>query len=244
MGSYGKAVLIEETNLGVQEASGLAQLSEDTLLVVDDEAGVFHCTIGGEAAPLDAARGLSDLEGICMAPDATHAYVLAERDGSVWRYAVSEGDLLDGERLGRLPRLAKKKNNGWEGLAWAPAGAVSEKSELVAAHQTKPRQIGFFSPETLECRAMIQLPKDARKELGDLNDLTILPESGHLLVLSGKAGRMAEFAVRGSKLETICFYRIATSKDDVPEGITLSMSGEVWICTDGEGHLRRVRLES
>ena len=244
MGTYGKAVLIEETSLGVQEASGLAQLSRDTLLVVDDEAGAFHCTLGGDAVPLEAARGLSDLEGLCLSPEGTHAYVLAERDGGIWRYALSEGDLLDGERVGRLPRLAKKKNNGWEGLAWAPAGAVSEKSELVAAHQTKPRHIGFFSPETLECRAMLQLPKDARKELDDLNDLTILPESGHLLVLSGKAGRLAELAVRGSKLETICFYRVATSKDDVPEGITMSTNGEVWICTDGEGHLRRVRLES
>ena len=38
------------------------------------------------------------------------------------------------------------------------------------------------------------------------------PQSGHLLLLSGKTGRMAEMAVVAGKLETVCFYRIATSK--------------------------------
>jgi uncharacterized protein YjiK len=243
MAKYRRAKLVAEFNLGVQEASGLAELDAQTLLVVDDEAGIFRWNENAGAVPLDAGRGLSDLEGICLDSERRHAYVLVEQDGSIWRYAIARDELHGGERLGCLPRLSKKKNNGWEGLAWAAAGSLNEKALLVAAHQTKPRTVGFFCPRTLEPQTTFRLPKNTRKELGELNDIAVLPQSGELLALSGKSGRIARLEVCGSELKTSCFYRIATSKQDVPEGIAVAANGDVLICSDGKGFLRRLLLE-
>ena len=66
---------------------------------------------------------------------------LSERDGAIWRFDVAGDELRNGERIGALPRLSKRKNNGWEGISIAPAGTFVSRMELVAAHQTKPRRI-------------------------------------------------------------------------------------------------------
>ncbi len=240
----GKVKLLSERALEVQEASGVAPLADGRFLVIDDEAGVFLCSEGDGPVPLEAGRALSDLEGICMAPDGTTVYLQVERDGSVWRYRWEQDTLIGPHRMGKLPRLSKKKNQGWEGITFAPAGTVSERELLVAAHQVGPRRIGLFCSETLEQRALLRLPKQARKALGELNDLTIdLPGgNGHILVLSGKAGRIAELAFDGKKLELVRVYRIETAKDDVPEGIAMAAEGRVWVVTDGEGMLRELEL--
>mgnify|MGYP001175529864 CR=1 FL=1 len=86
------AVVEESWALGVQEASAVAPLADGSLLVVDDEQGVFHCRRGETPVVLAAIAGLADLEGLCLDPAGERAWVLAERDGSVWRYQVEGGD--------------------------------------------------------------------------------------------------------------------------------------------------------
>jgi uncharacterized protein YjiK len=232
--------VLQQHPLGVQEASGVAVLDEDTFLVVDDEAGIFRCVLGDDPVQLDVGRALSDLEGICLSPDGAFAFVLAERDGSVWRFHLKDGELGDGDRLGKLPKLNDEKNQGWEGIAFAAAGTFSESAELVAVHQVGPRRVGFFDPETLEPRQLLRLPKRARKRLGDLNDLAIDPRSSNLLVLSGKAGRIAELRVNGDELELLQTAAVDTAKSDVPEGLTFDANGGLWLVTDGEGMLRQL----
>ncbi|MBW2456910.1 MAG: SdiA-regulated domain-containing protein [Deltaproteobacteria bacterium] len=202
-GSFGQAVVVSQRPLGVQEASGVAHLGGDRFLVVDDESGIFRCPIDGEATQLAAGQGLRDLEGVCVTPDGSHAYVLSERDGSLWRFALADGELGDGKRVGRLPRLSKKKNQGWEGITIAPAGLWSDQDELVAVHQSKPRCVAVLDPVSLEPRVTAGLPKAARKRLGDLNDVTVDPHHGHVLVLSGKAGMIGELAFEGEQLRLL-----------------------------------------
>ncbi len=240
--SRGTARVARERPLGVQEASGVAHLGGDQFLVIDDEHGVFRCSPDSDPVPLDAARGFADLEGICVDEGGRHAYVLAERDGSVWRFGLADGDLTEGKRLGKLPRLNKKKNQGWEGIAFARAGTLSERAELVAVHQVGPRRVGFFDAETLHERATLALPKDARRALGDLNDVTLHPTHPHLFVVSGKAGRLAELAVRGDALELVRLYPLETAQYDVPEGVTFGTDGRLFVVTDGEGMLRELEL--
>lgn len=238
---YGKAHVRTEHVLGVQEASGLARIADGSFLVVDDEHGVFRCIPGDDPELLDAGQGMADLEGITITPDGSYVYILSERDGSVWRFAVDGGSLRLGKQLGHLPRLSKKKNNGWEGIALVAAGTFVERMEIMAAHQVNPRKIGLFDAETLEQRALMRLPKDARKVIGELNDIAV-SQDGRILLLSGKSGHIAEMRLEDEDLSLVCVYHVEVSKHDVAEGISIDAEGSVWICTDGGGMLRQLEL--
>jgi uncharacterized protein YjiK len=236
--------VLREGAIGVQEASAVARIGADTFLVVDDEAGIFRCGPGVDPVKLDVAMALSDLEGICVNADGSAAFVLSERDGSVWRFRLIGGLLSDGLRVGKLPALSKKKNQGWEGIAFADAGRYFEGAELVAVHQVGPRRVGFFDAETLQPRELLRLPKQARKRLGDLNDVAIQPTTSHIFVLSGKAGRIAELSVGDGELQLVQTYAIESTKRDVPEGLTFDADGGLWLVTDGEGMLRELKLHA
>lgn len=240
---YGKVSVKVTRPLGVQEASGLAPAAHGAFFVVDDERGVFHCAPDGDLINIDVGEGLTDLESIAITPDGKHALVLAEHDGGIWRFSVEDDDLRDGERLGSLPRLSGKKNQGWEGIAFAAAGTVAEHMELVAVHQVKPRRIGLFDAQTLKQRSLLRLPKNARKAIGELNDVA-MDAGGRILLLSGKSGRIAEMRLEDEALSLVRVYRIESSEDDVPEGICIDAEGRVWLCTDGKGILYQLELEA
>ncbi len=241
-GHFGQAVVLSQQAIGVQEASGVAHLGDQRFLVVDDENGIFSCTLDQEPTMLEAGQGLRDLEGVCLSPDGAHAYVLSERDGSLWRFSRAGEGLAEPERVGRLPRLSKKKNQGWEGIAITPAGLWSDHDELVAVHQTKPRCVAVLDLITLEPRVTATLPKKARKLLDDLNDVTVDPHHGHLLVLSGKAGVIGELALQDDELRLVRCYRIDHSRADVPEGLCMDADRRLWLVTDGSGWLREYAL--
>jgi uncharacterized protein YjiK len=228
--------------LGVREASGLAHLGDGSFFVVDDGQGIFHCAPDGRSVQLDAGSDLVDLEGITITHDGMFACVLSEDDGSVWRFRIDGNDLRDGERLGALVQLSENKNRGWEGVAYAPAGALDSHELLVAAHQAKPRRVGLFDAETLEQRALLRLPKDAREAIGKLNDIAV-DGNGRILLLSGKRGHIAEMRLEGEALALVRVYVIETSKQDVPEGISIDSESRVWVCTDGMGMLHQIELE-
>ena len=118
---------------------------------------------------------------------------------------------------------------------------MSEPARLVAVHQTGPRRIGIFDLEALSPQALLRLPKDARKLLGDLNDVAV-SATGRLFVLSGKTGILAELELDGVQLELVRTYKVANNKNDVPEGITFDRQGRLWLVTDGEGHARQLEL--
>lgn len=240
---YGQVIVRSSRTLGLKEASGLVRVGDGSFLVVDDEHGIFHCTSDGKSVQLDTGRDLIDLEGIAITPDGRFICILSEDDGGVWRYRIDGNRLHGGERLGKLPPLSKKKNRGWEGIAFAAAGSLDMRTVLLAAHQAKPRRVGLFDPDTLEQRALLRLPKGVRKAIGELNDIAV-DANGRILLLSGKTGRIAEMRLESGTLALIRVYRIETSKDDVPEGISVDAEGRVWICTDGEGMLWQLELGS
>jgi len=235
--------VLSERPTGVQEASAVAPLPGGRFLLVDDEKGIFRWD-DDAATRLEAGVGLKDLEGICVSHDGSEAFVLSERDGAVWHFALADGELSQGHRLGALPRLNRRRNQGWEGISHVATGFFADAPELVAVHQTKPQQVGFFDAATLEPHALLRLPKRARKRLGDLNDVTVLPDSRHLMVVSGKTGLLAELTLKKGKLELLRLYRIATSKHDVPEGLAAAGLRRLWLVTDGEGMLRELQLDN
>lgn len=240
---YGRVCVKTVRALGVQEASGLAPATDGAFFVVDDERGIFHCPPDGDSVNLDVGEGLTDLESIAITPDGKHALVLAEHDGGIWRFFVDGHDLRGGERLGSLPRLSGKKNQGWEGIAFAAPGSFAEHLELVAVHQVNPRRVGLFDAQTLAQRSLLRLPKNARKAIGELNGVAI-DAGGRILLLSGKSGRIAEMRLEGEALSLVRVYRIESSEGDVPEGISIDAEGRIWVCTDGKGMLHQLELEA
>ncbi len=245
MGKKQKDVRVEvvsEHATDISEASGVAPLADGAFLIVDDEEGVFRFEPGREPESLKAGRGFADLEGICAAHGGGRAWVLAERDGGVWSFEMDGGRLGAGAKLGTLPRLNDKKNAGWEGLAFAPAGTLADGARLVAVHQSKPRRVAIVDPDSLAAEATFALPKHAKKALDDLNDVAVHPESGDIMVLSGKAGRLARLTRRGDELELAALFALESTKDDVPEGIAYDASGRLFVVWDGSGRLREIRL--
>lgn len=233
---------LSERKLGLKEASGVAWLGAERFLVVDDERGLFWCEAGHDPTPAGVGLELGDLEGICLSEDGRMVNLLVERDGCIWQAELSDDDLGPAREIGRLPKLNDERNQGWEGIAVAPAGTLGAEALLVAVHQVSPRRVGLFSLEGVEQKMLWRLPKKARKVVDELNDVTVDPRTGHLLVLSGKAGALVELRVEGGELAFVRALRIATKKSDIPEGLTTGEEGRVWIVTDGKGMLREHAL--
>lgn len=53
---------------------------------------------------------------------------------------------------------------------------------------------------------------------------------------------MADMRFAGGELSLAGIYRFKSSKNDVPEGISIDAAGRVWVCTDGKGLLHEVEL--
>lgn len=234
--------MVVEYETGVPEASGLAPLPDGRFLIVDDERGVFRFTPGASSERLAQGGALADLEGVCVNPAGDRAWVLSERDGSVWSFGHDDGAETPEKHLGRLPKLAKSRNRGWEGIAFLPAGTWAPEARLLAVHQGKPRVVMMCDPHTLAAQVTFTLPRKAKKALDLLNDLAVNPKTGEWVVISGKRGRIATLARRGDTLDLVGVHRIPTDKDDVPEGIGFDPQGRLWIVTDGRGRLLQLEL--
>ena len=232
---------LSEEKTGVREASAVACLAPERFLLVDDERGVFVYAPDEGSREVLAAQTLRDLEGACVAPDG-RGFVLAESDGSVHAFTIDAGEPSDARRVGRLPAISERANRGWEGLTWIPSGVAGEEPALAAVHQDKPRVVALFDPRDLSARGTFHLPKRARKALDKLSDLTWNPEAQTLLVLSGRAGRIAELRFANGALELVSLLRVDSDGNDVPEGLCVDDAGTLWVVTDGKGHLRAYRL--
>ena len=231
----------QEFRLGVPEASGVAPLADGRFLVADDELGLHLCTRDGDARPL-SPRIRGDLEGVCIAPDGKTVCVLCEKRGTVWLAELDNDELSQVRTLGTLPRLGER-NRGWEGICFATHHWYSGRA-LLASHQRNPQLLGLFALPNLAEVARFELPKHKRlrKSLRDLNDLAIHPSSGHVFVLSGRGGMVAELALVEGTLQVVKLWRVETDKRAVPEGLGFDQQGRLWLVTDGQGRLRQLRV--
>jgi hypothetical protein len=89
--------LMEEHNIRVPSASGMAYWGPGLFVVVDDDKGIYLAGLDGTRDRLSKnTKAMVDLEGLCLAPDGKNALVVNERTGTIFRLEVQEdGDILN-----------------------------------------------------------------------------------------------------------------------------------------------------
>ena len=227
--------------LEVPEASGLAWIGDGTFAVVDDGRGVYLSNGEGRARRAlsrDDHPALRELEGACIGPDGS-LWVLSERDGSVMSLAVKETGIGPPQTVGKLKRIGKKANKGWEGLDIRLTRDGTP--EIVACHEGKPRRIGLFDAHSFEVLAVLKLPAEAKADLSDLSDLAVDPDNGHLWVVSDESRTLVELRLEDRTLTWLGTMSLDVGKAEKPEGLAFDPEGRLWLCTDGDPHLRRYR---
>jgi len=242
VGLFSETSVVE---LAVPQASGVAVLGDGLFLVVDDDRGVYLAGERGAAelvASRDDHKGLRDLEGICVAPDGS-AWVLSERTSAVLSLAIERDGRdvrLGPPRLvGSIEHIARKSNKGWEGIAILPG----DPPRAIACHEAKPKRVGVFAIDTLATEAILGFPKDLRKALPDVSDLTMDNATGRLLLLSDEAACIAEVDIvfdgaSPEALSLVSVTRLDLGKKEKAEGLCFDADGTLWMVTDGDPHLR------
>ncbi len=240
--------LLESTTLGVKSASAIAPLGGGLALVVDDDEGIFLADAAGGATLLrgrDDAKGLGDLEGLCLSDDGSTAFAVSEKKGQVFALAVERGgktaSLGEPELLGRVERPGDDKKRGWEGAAYLPTGALPGQGACLAlVHEDKPMALGIFTLPALDEVALIPLEGRFAEWMGDASDVTVCPATGNLFLLSDQSRRIVEARLGpGPTLDPLGMFDLDLSPDEKPEGIAFESDTRLVVVTDDASRLLR-----
>ncbi|MCB9652808.1 MAG: SdiA-regulated domain-containing protein [Deltaproteobacteria bacterium] len=259
--------VVERYLTNLPEQSALAWISkEHGFIAVDDESSVlWHLPFPDGTAlqirPRILRHGdgeLRGLEGATYDPETRSLLVVSEETGFVHEMAlrVVAGALsLKSPRLvGRLPKLGRHANKGYEGLTVLPASKAPDgRARIVAVHEGLPRRIGIHDRTTLRAEAEVVLPAELQRRLKDLSGCAVDPATGHLLLLSDEARTLAEtrlVPVRAGidpaapisdwRLTLLGFSVLPPSltKNRLqPEGLSVDDKGDVWVLSEGDQSL-------
>jgi uncharacterized protein YjiK len=240
---------LSQASLGVPSASAVAPLGGGLYLIVNDDEGLF---LAGGPRPIrlrdvEEHEALGDLESVCVSDDGAHAYAVSEESGEVFSFEVQRtpgsARLAPGVRLGEIERPGDKKNKGWEGVAFLPAGfAEGWPSALVVAHEGKPMALGFYALPDLRELHFVDLDDTLDGLLGDVADVTLCPRTGHLFLLSDQSHRIVEARISPSEVELLASFDLTLDDDEKPEGIAFETEDVLVVVTDHSSQMLRFRL--
>ena len=255
---------------GIEQQSALTFVSPELGFVIasDDSSALWAVKPKrGEVEVKEIRQDdgeLSGIEGARYNPRTKRLRLLSEDSRRVWEMEVSRrGGLSDPEEIGRLEKLGKKKNKGFEGLDLLPAELSPDKTEYqLAIHEGKPRRIALLDPESLEIKGLADVPESVRKALPDLSDSAVSPR-GTLFLLSDEGNAFVELAIRklvlgvggGQPLPRWTLVPLGTTEiDDThlplggaerlqPEGLSFDHKGDLWVACEANGLLIRFAAE-
>lgn len=241
--------IIEELRVELGEASAVVPLPGRRFLVADDEGGIRLIDAGQdpphESILFDAGDDdrVAGLEGLCLVGG--RVYAVRERDGAVVSFArpSSSSRRPALEDHGHLPRPddAKKKNKGFEGLAFLPASVAWDgRDHLVAVHEGRPRAVSVFSWPTLDEEAHHFIDDTLDALLPDLSDVAVHPETGELWVLSDESETIAVVRLSQGGLRLMTSHAVPVDDGEKPEGLAFDDDGALWLVTDDSGRLLRL----
>jgi uncharacterized protein YjiK len=238
--------LLDDTSLGLEGASAVAPLGGSLALVVDDDEGIY--LIGaGEPRLLRGrkdAKGLGDLESVCVSDDGGAAYAVSEKKGQVFSFEVIRGragvSLSEATLLGVVERPGDVKNKGWEGASFL---RVDGAPHLVLTHERDPMAVGLFALPDLRPVALVTLDGPFEALLEDVADVAVCPSTGHLFLLSDQSERVVEARLLpDGALEPVAAFDLALDGEK-PEGIAFESPDRLVIVTDASGRLLRYALD-
>jgi uncharacterized protein YjiK len=215
------------------------------LLVVDDDKGIYRVARG--KATLWAGRehhsALGDLEGVAVDEAHTVVWALAEGSGAVISLRLASKS-PEPEVVGHLPRPGKRKNKGFEGLAFMPARlSPSRCDSLVAVNEGKPRRVLIFRLPELVLTHELKLPGQAKDLLDDLSDVTVDPKTGALLLLSDQSRRIVVARVVEQTLVVSGHYDLPMRRAEKPEGIDFASPSRLLVVTDDSARLLEIAVK-
>lgn len=245
--------VLESVHLDAKEPSGVAVLPDGSLLVVDDEKGLFLHRPAQGGARIDVTNGsrLDGPEGIAISPDGRTAWVVSEDDRTVHAIALSRDGSMASEpkKIGKLPVIGsrERENKGWEGIAFLPAALNPEgRDRLVAVHEGQPRRIGLFDPDDLGNPVLIDLPAELEDGLEDLSDVAVDPRTGNVLLLSDRSATLGEVSLRsrraGIEMDAERLIALPFAAGKHPEGLAFAADGTLWVVSEGDRMATRIRF--
>lgn len=243
--------LLEEGKLSVKSASAIAPLGDGLALVVDDDAGIFLADPAGGARLLrgrEDAKGLGDLEGLCLSADGATAYAVSEKKGQVFALAVQRDgravSLGEPELLGRVERLGDNKKRGWEGAAFLPAGELEGHGDcLLVVHEDEPMAMGIYALPGLDEVAITPLDGPFAERMGDAADVAVCPVTGHVFLLSDESQRIVEARLYpDGSLALLGSFDLDLHPDEKPEGIAFESGDRLVLVTDDSEKSRLLRF--
>jgi SdiA-regulated len=220
--------------LPIPGASAVAT-APGVMFLAEDDDGIYKLQPGRCAlwAGPRVHPALGDLEGLAM----------DERRGLIWALAEESGEVVElpiasrrrvARVLGRLPRPGRKANKGFEGLAYLPARvSPNRRASLVAAHEGKPRRVAVFALPDLEETHHFKLPRDAKRALDDLADVTIDPVTGAVLLLSEESRRIGVFRIDDGALVLDDLVDVQVERKARPEGLDFVTRSRLVVVTEG-----------
>jgi len=238
--------LLDATSLGVASASAIAPLGGSLALVVDDNEGIY---LVGEGEPRllrgrEDAKGLGDLESVCVSDEGRTAYAVSEKKGQVFSFEVRRGragiSLSEAVLLGVVARPGDVKNKGWEGASFL---RLDGAPHLVLVHEREPMAVGVFALPDLRPVALVALDGAFEELIADVADVAVCPATGHLFLLSDQSARVVEARLLpDGALEPVAAFDLAL-KGEKPEGIAFESPERLVIVTDASGRLLRYALD-
>ncbi len=238
--------LLEGSSVGVESASAIAPIDGSLALVVHDDEGIY--LVGdGEPRLLRGradAKGLGDLESVCVSDDGRAAYAVSEKKGQVFSFEVRRGragvSLSEAALLGVVERPGDVKNKGWEGASFL---RLDGAPHLVLTHERDPMAVGVFTLPDLRPVALVTLDGPFEALLDDVADVAVCPSTGHLFLLSDQSERVVEARLLpGGALEPVAAFDLELD-DEKPEGIAFETPERLVIVTDASGRLLRYALD-
>jgi uncharacterized protein YjiK len=229
--------------LAMRGASAIAAVP-GTMYFAEDDEGIYRerrgrLTLWASASMHTALR---DLEGLAMDPEGRCVWALAEETGQVVSLATS-GRHRTVKPVGRLDRPGRRENKGYEGLAYLPGThSPNRRNSLIAVHEGNPRRVGVFALPDLSQTHEFKLPRDAKKALADLADLTVDPVTGAWLLLSEESRRIGVFAVGPDRLRLESLTEVRVDDGERPEGLDFVTPGRLVVVTEGPARAIEYRV--
>jgi uncharacterized protein YjiK len=228
--------------LAMRGASAVAAVPHVAFLAEDDD-GIYRLARGRLSlwAPASRHPALADLEGLATDAKGRHVWALAEESGEVVR--VSGTARRSVVSLGRLVRPGRRRNKGYEGLAYLPRSlSPNGRASLVAVHEGKPRRVGIFTLPDLVQTHDLKLPPEAKSALADLADVTADPVTGALLLLSEESRRIGVCLVRDEGLEMQSVTDIDVIDEARPEGLDFVTPSRLVVVTEAPATMIAFRV--